>query len=287
MDVANAKTLYQTKIDDDKILLRTGGGSDGIGNMQKSVKMKADGFNATRHGSASAQGVALGKDSPEQTDKKYFFKGARIMSKVFKKSYVMTALICMLIACLTCGTLVLTANAQEEEPTSTLTFTSYTSVMRVEEEFTFAALVTNEDGTTSTEVTWSSSNEDVIYIEEGLATALSEGNATITATAGELSASINVLVSDEAVLVTGVTLNSETRIVYMGETYQLEALVLPEDATDKNVTWKSSDESIATVDENGLVTAIAVGEADITVTTNDHMFTATCKIIVIDESYGV
>ena len=86
----------------------------------------------------------LGEGQPGiDGQKKYFMKGARIMSKVFKKSYVMTALICMLVACLTCGTLVLTANAQEAEPTSTVTFTSYTTVMRVEEEFEFAALVTN------------------------------------------------------------------------------------------------------------------------------------------------
>lgn len=66
-----------------------------------------------------------------------------------------------------------------------------------------------------------------------------------------------------------------------GSTVQLTATVLPEDATDKTVDWFSDDESVATVDENGLVTLVAVGEATITASpiSNDALI-ATCKITV-------
>ena len=63
-------------------------------------------------------------------------------------------------------------------------------------------------------------------------------------------------------------------------TYTLKATVNPSDASNKNVTWKSSDDKIATVDANGKVTAVAVGKATITVTTEDGGKTATCEVTV-------
>ena len=66
-------------------------------------------------------------------------------------------------------------------------------------------------------------------------------------------------------------------------TVQLNATVAPENAANKNVTWSSSDESVATVDQNGLVTAVSGGEAIITVTTEDGEKTATCTITVKDQ----
>jgi hypothetical protein len=66
-----------------------------------------------------------------------------------------------------------------------------------------------------------------------------------------------------------------------GETVQLTAVVEPEDATDKSVTWSSSNEAVATVDETGLVTAVAEGEAEITVTTNDGNYTDSITVTVV------
>ncbi len=70
-------------------------------------------------------------------------------------------------------------------------------------------------------------------------------------------------------------------------TYQLEAVLNPENTADKSVTWDSDNTSVAKVDKNGLVTAVSVGEANITVTTNDGGFTATCKVTVVPRIFDI
>ena len=84
-----------------------------------------------------------------------------------------------------------------------------------------------------------------------------------------------------AVTVTGVTLNKTDLMLEIGGSETLTATVAPADATNKNVTWKSSDATVATVDDNGKVTGVAAGEATITVTTEDGGKTATCKVSVL------
>ena len=85
------------------------------------------------------------------------------------------------------------------------------------------------------------------------------------------------------IAVTGVTLNKASTTIFEEENETLVATVLPDNATNKNVTWKSSDESIATVDANGKVTAVARGNATITVTTEDGSKTASCEVTIINE----
>ncbi len=80
--------------------------------------------------------------------------------------------------------------------------------------------------------------------------------------------------------VTGVALDKNALTLSIGNTGQLVATVIPATATNKNVSWKSSNTSIATVDNNGLVTAVGVGSAIITVTTNEGSFTDNCTVTV-------
>ena len=84
---------------------------------------------------------------------------------------------------------------------------------------------------------------------------------------------------DETVKVTGVTLNKTSEEIEIGKTVTLTANVLPSNATNKNITWKSSDEAIAKV-QNGTVTGVKEGKATITVTTEDGNYKATCEITV-------
>lgn len=87
------------------------------------------------------------------------------------------------------------------------------------------------------------------------------------------------------VLVTGVTLDQATLSLEEGETAMLTAIVAPENATNKTVTWTSSDETVATVVE-GKVTAVATGTATITVTTEDGGKAAQCVVTVVDSDFN-
>ena len=80
--------------------------------------------------------------------------------------------------------------------------------------------------------------------------------------------------------VTSVALNETSKELKVGESFQLTATVLPENADDKSVSWSSSSSGVASVDQTGKVTAVATGDAVITVTTNDGNKTATCEVSV-------
>ena len=132
-------------------------------------------------------------------------------------------------------------------------------------------------------VTWSTSDKSVVTVEDGTVTAIKAGEATVTATAndkGSVKAECKVTVTAAKVAVTGVSLDKTTLTVAAGGNAKLTATVAPANATNKRVTWSSSDEAIATVDSEGKVTANAAGTATITVTTKDGNKTAECKVTV-------
>ena len=92
---------------------------------------------------------------------------------------------------------------------------------------------------------------------------------------------IEVELETTGVPVTGVSITEGDQELEVGETVQLTAVVQPEDAADKSVTWSSDNEAVATVDETGLVTAVSVGTVTITVTTNDGGFTDSIEVTVV------
>ena len=147
------------------------------------------------------------------------------------------------------------------------------------EKATLKATVVGEDSTKdSTDVvTWKSSNEDVATVTAGNVTFVGAGTATITAKAGEKTATCTVTVKAATVAVEKITLDKTTAELTVGDTTTLKATVTPDNATDKTVTWTSSDESVATV-KDGVVTAVKAGTATITAKAGDK--TATCTVTV-------
>ena len=155
------------------------------------------------------------------------------------------------------------------------------------ESITLKATVTPSDAANKS-VTWKSSNTSVATVDSnGKVTAVGNGSATITVTTsvGSKTATCNVIVN---IAPTGVTLDkTSATLTSKGETVTLKATVAPSDAANKNVTWKSSNTSVATVDSNGKVTAVGNGTATITVTTAIGNKTATCNITVSIAPTGV
>ena len=144
---------------------------------------------------------------------------------------------------------------------------------------------------TNKAVMWASSNPGVASVTQaGLVTAVSNGVTTITATTQDGGYTDNCEVRVELpetpnVPVTDVELNTQRiTLSRIGTSYQLKADVMPGNATNQLVTWASSNPSVATVSNNGLVTAVSEGTATITVTTEDGQKVATCTVTVRIES---
>ena len=84
--------------------------------------------------------------------------------------------------------------------------------------------------------------------------------------------------TDKNIPVESITLNAESVNIEIGGTYQLEAKIIPENADSSNVTWQSGDPAIATIDANGLVTAIAAGSTAITATAGGKQASCTVNV---------
>ena len=141
------------------------------------------------------------------------------------------------------------------------------------------ANITPTDATYA-ELLWTSSNPDVATVNSsGIVTGLSIGTTNVIVSTRDGNITDTCKVNVQLIPVTGVNLpNSDS--VRIGGTIPLALSILPSNASNKNVTWSSSDNSVATVGSNGLVTGIKEGIADITVTTEDGNFSATCGVKV-------
>lgn len=150
------------------------------------------------------------------------------------------------------------------------------------EELTLTADVQPSDAADK-DVRWSSSNPGVATVSEGIVTAVAEGTAVITVTSEDMghSATCQLTVNKKVVPVTGLNLSESTLSLVAGGTHVLKAEILPENATDKEISWSSSDPSVASVDSStGEVTAVAPGTASISCTTADGSVTASCTVTV-------
>lgn len=116
---------------------------------------------------------------------------------------------------------------------------------------------------TTQDVTWSSDNTGVAKVSDGKITAVDEGEATITVTTKDGNFTATCTVTVEAIHATDLTLSKTAVELTAGKTETITATLEPADATD-SVTWSSGDKTIATVDKNGKITAVAEGTVKIT-----------------------
>jgi uncharacterized protein YjdB len=134
---------------------------------------------------------------------------------------------------------------------------------------------------TNINVTWSSSNDRVATVNSsGRVTAVAAGTATITARAADGGYTVTCRVIVTPPRVSGITLDRNEITLVVAGSQSLIPTVAPTNATNKNVTWNSSNTNVATVNSSGRVTAVAAGTATITVRTEDGGYTATTRVTV-------
>ncbi len=155
-------------------------------------------------------------------------------------------------------------------------------ILNIGESTDLVALISPTNAS-NTAVTWSSSDSAVATVDaNGHVTGQSEGVVTIKVTTddGGYTATLAITVQNEYVHVSGVSVSTASVTLSAGETVNLIVTIAPSNAQDASVVWSSSDESVATVNGNGVVTAVSEGSASIRVTTNDGGFYATTAITV-------
>jgi len=161
--------------------------------------------------------------------------------------------------------------------------------LKVDDSASLSATISPSDATNKG-VTWSTGSSGIAMVDsDGKVTAKAVGETTITATSADGGKTATCTVTVEAktpatVAVTGVTLDKTTASVAVESTVSLTATVAPADATDKTLTWSSSDTAIATVGTDGKVTGVKAGSATITATSNgDTTKKATCTVTVTNK----
>jgi PGF-pre-PGF domain-containing protein len=184
------------------------------------------------------------------------------------------------------GTATVTVNGEEpvEPVTTSITVAPTTTTLEINgtEQFSATALDQFGSAMTGVSVTWASGNATVGTIDEdGLFTALAEGTATITATAENKFAEATVTVTAEESVLTGITVAPATPTLAIDETESFTATILDQfgsTMTDIDVEWASSNETVGTIDTNGLFTALAEGTANVTATADEVSGTATVTV---------
>lgn len=171
---------------------------------------------------------------------------------------------------------------------SSVSITKSVTSMLVGDAYKFEATVFYTNDATDSDVTWSSDNESVAEVNaNGMVKALAEGNAKITATAGDFSDSVEINVSPNPVPATGVSLDRTQLSLEMGESETLVATVEPQNAINKDVFWDTDNAEVVTVTQEGVVTAVGYGSTTVKVSTVSGGFTAECRITVAKHATAV
>ena len=177
----------------------------------------------------------------------------------------------------------------EEIRVSSISLTKSTLELIVGDQASLDATI-SPDNATNKKIRWSSSKESVATVTpEGIVEAVSVGTAFITATSEDsgVNAKCEITVKEKVINVTGIALNKTSLALSEGEEFTLVATVTPDNATNKEVSWTSDNEAVATVSAEGVVKALRAGKTSITATTVDQGKTASCAVTVAEKMGAV
>ncbi len=172
--------------------------------------------------------------------------------------------------------------APMEIPVSSISFAESKMELTVGEQIPLDPVII-PDNATNKRISWSSSKDAVATVTtDGIVEAISAGTAFITATSEDsgVNAKCEILVKEKVVAVTGIALNKTSVSLSVGEEFTLMPTITPDNATNKDVEWKSDNEAVASVSSEGVVKALRAGKANITATTVDQAKTAACAVEV-------
>lgn len=176
----------------------------------------------------------------------------------------------------------ITVNAPSYIPVETVTLSKTELTIAEKESADLTADILPKRATDKT-VTWSSSNASVAAVKDGVITGVTEGTAAITARAADgKSATCQVTVKNPIIDVRYISIDQKELTLAKKESGTLSVTISPENATDKTIYWNSEDQSIATVDQNGIVTAVNGGVTTVTATAANGV-KATVKVFVLVE----
>lgn len=139
--------------------------------------------------------------------------------------------------------------------------------------------VVDTGGSSSTTVVWTSSDSSVATVNNGVVTGVKPGEAIITAKIGAEQAICKVVVINNFVPITGIHFSNSNKTILVGSTKKMSVTVTPSNASNQSLSYTSSNPNIATVDSEGNVKGIAVGEAYITVSAAGYQAVANIKVI--------
>ncbi len=170
------------------------------------------------------------------------------------------------------------------QPVETIVMAKRETTLRPQENELLSVSI-NPTNADNKAIMWTTSNADIITVDEtGVVTAIKAGSAWIKAFSVDNPEAKDSCLVTVIQPVTGIKLDKTSCSVKgIGSTQQLQATIIPNDASNQNITWKSSNESVCVV-VNGLVVVTGVGTAVIIATTEDGNFIATCTVTVTDAS---
>ena len=161
---------------------------------------------------------------------------------------------------------------------SSISLNSNSKELTVGESFQLTTTI-NPNNATIRNISWESSNKNIVNVVNGKITAIKEGSATITAKSlNGKKATCLVKVKSNEVMANSINLNITNTSLNVGGSLHLNAIITPNNTTNQNITWSSNNKNIATVN-NGLVNALKEGTVIITAKTSNGK-TATCTILI-------